>query len=216
MPRNHRKCHKNAWLHIMNKGSNHQNIFLTDDQRYYFLYLLKIAVQRYGAEIHAYCLMSNHYHILIKTPRANISEIMQYIDGNYAAIFNIREKRKGPVFISRYKSIIINSKKYLLDLCRYIHRNPVKANLVQAPQDYPWSSCQFYFSSKKCPSWLSTKKIFKALKEFLPTTSIQVFTLEQVRLDLNEIIKQIKKENKTIKTDIKTAITPSIDSVTFF
>lgn len=148
-----------AWYHVMNRGANHQCIFITEEHRRIFLSLLEDITNKFYVEIHAYCLMDNHYHILIKTPFPNLGKVMQYLDGVYTQRFNRSSKRDGPLFRGRYKAILIDSDSYLLQLSRYIHLNPVESNLCQDPFDYQWSSYRFYIQFVDKPKWLYCKMI---------------------------------------------------------
>lgn len=150
-----------AWYHVMNRGIRKEDIFYNDSHRYAFLYLLGKAKDIYGIEIHAYCLMSNHYHLIIHTPRGNISEAMKYINSTYAQIFNSSMKRDGPIFRGRFRAIIISADEYLIRLSRYIHLNPLKAKLVSDLVDYKWSSYPSYLERTQFPEWLTKTEIIK-------------------------------------------------------
>ncbi len=138
----------------MNRGLSRQTIFHTNEHRELFLNLLADIHQRFGVQIHAYCLMDNHYHLLLYTPKSNLSRAMRHLDGVYTQRFNKSQKRDGPLFRGRYKSILIDADNYLLQVSRYIHLNPVEANIVELPQEYHWSSCRFFLDSTGAPSWL--------------------------------------------------------------
>lgn len=148
-----------AWYHVMNRGINRNNIFFNDKQRHAFLRFLNEATKIYGIEIHAYCLMNNHYHIIIHTPRGNISQAMKYLNSRYAQFVNLSMKRDGPLFKGRFKAIIISADDYLLTLSRYIHLNPLEAKLVNDIQLYTWSSLPIYLGKRKPPDWLFTQEI---------------------------------------------------------
>src|SRR5512136_2134007 len=105
-----------------------------------FLEYLTSATVRYGAAIHAYCLMSNHYHLLLETPAGNLSQIMQHINSAYTTYFNVKRKRAGHLFQGRYKTILVEAGAYATELSRYIHLNPVRAGIAARPEEYPWSS----------------------------------------------------------------------------
>src|ERR1700733_6569213 len=107
MPRPLRIEYEDAWYHVMNRGANHQPIFYTEVHREIFINLLKEISEKYFVEIHAFCLMDNHYHLLINTPLPNLSRAMRHLDGLYTQRFNIMEKRDGSLFRGRYKSILI-------------------------------------------------------------------------------------------------------------
>lgn len=109
--------------------------------------------------IHAYCLMSNHYHLLLETPSGNLSQIMQHINGAYTNYFNTKRKRYGHLFQGRYKAILIEADEYVKELSRYIHLNPVRAGMVTKPEEYRWSSFIDYAGDRKAPDWLTTKLI---------------------------------------------------------
>ena len=101
---------------------------------------LKQAQGKYGYLLHCYVLTTNHYHLLIETPMGNLSRVMHYINSSYTNYINIKRRRSGHLFQGRYKAILIDRDSYLLELSRYIHLNPVRAKLVEKPQDYPYSS----------------------------------------------------------------------------
>ena len=119
-----------AWYHVMNRGAGHREIYSDDVSRRRFLMLLDDINERYDVEIHAWCLMSNHYHLLVCTPKPNLGRAMRHVDGVYAQWWNRHRGTDGPLFRGRYKAILVDSNSYLLQLSRYIHRNPLEANLV--------------------------------------------------------------------------------------
>ena len=123
-----------AWYHVMNRGVDRQPIFLHDAHRESFLSLLSDISRSYQVEIHAYCLMNNHYHLLVRTPLGNISRAMRHLNGVYTQRFNSMEKRDGSLFRGRFKAILVEADEYLLRLSRYIHLNPVAAKLVKRAQ----------------------------------------------------------------------------------
>jgi putative transposase len=155
---------EDAWYHVMNRGVNHQSIYLNDSHRYDFIEMLAQGIELYGIEVHGYCLMNNHYHVLIKTPRGNLSRAMQYINGTYSARFNKRENRDGPLFRGRYKAILVENDHYLYRISRYIHLNPVQAQLVQLPEEYKWSSYLDFLGAR--PYLLSSLKTHEILLPF--------------------------------------------------
>ncbi len=124
------------------------------DDREKFLSYLATATERYHARIHVYCLMSNHYHLLLETPDGNLSQIMRHINGAYTTYFNTRHQRVGHLFQGRYKAILVEADEYLTSLSWYIHLNPVRAGMVSAPEDCIWSSYHCYIHWKKSPEWL--------------------------------------------------------------
>lgn len=157
--------YENAFYHVMNRGRDRQTVFHNPEYYQAFLQCLVEAHKRFGLEVQAYCLMSNHYHLLIKTPRANLSRIMRHIDGLYTQRHNRLRKRDGSLFRGRYKAIIIEASSYLLQVSRYIHRNPMetKAPLVEALEAYPWSSYACYINQSPSPDWLNRDAIYGEL-----------------------------------------------------
>jgi len=156
MSRPLRITYPGAWYHVMNRGLARNPIFATDDHRLIFLDLLAEIHDRYQAEIHAYCLMNNHYHLLIRTPQGNISRMMRHLNGIYTQRFNSTTNRDGPLFRGRYKSILVDADAYLLQLSRYIHLNPVQAKIVKKAEQFVWSSYRAYIVDVE-PYWLNTQ-----------------------------------------------------------
>jgi REP element-mobilizing transposase RayT len=148
-----------AHYHVTSRGNERKDVFKSQKDREQFLQYLESAVSRYDAVIHAYCLMSNHYHLLLETPSGNLSKIMQHINGAYTNYFNMKRKRNGHLFQGRYKAIVIEADEYAQELSRYIHLNPVRANMVANPEEYRWSSYLDYISARKRPEWLETSFI---------------------------------------------------------
>ena len=137
-----------AFYHVTARGNDKKKIFLSiQDYDKFFSYLSE-ACHKYGAVIHAYVLMGNHYHLLVETPQANLSLFMHFINSSYTTYFNIKRKRSGHLFQGRYKAFLIEKDSYLLELSRYIHLNPVNAHMVENPDEYVYSSYRAYLSIK--------------------------------------------------------------------
>lgn len=129
-----------AVYHVTARGNARADIFADAEDRDSFLKLLQIVVKRYRWQCHAYCLMDNHYHLLIETPDANLSRGMRQLNGLYTQRSNRRHRQVGHLLQGRFKAILVEKESHLLALCRYIVRNPVAARMVQRAEDWPWSS----------------------------------------------------------------------------
>jgi REP element-mobilizing transposase RayT len=136
-----------------------QPIFRDDEDRCIFIDIIGEASERFAIEIHAYVLMENHYHLLLKTIDPNLSKTMQWIGTTYTRRFNLRHGGSGHLFQGRFKSIIVENDRYLSQLSYYIHRNPLRAGIVDRLGDYQWSSYTVYAYKKKKPDWLKTDLI---------------------------------------------------------
>ena len=154
MARPLRITYPGAFYHVTSRGNERKDVFKSKRDRERFLEYLESASQRYDAVVHAYCLMGNHYHLLMETPSGNLSQIMRHINGAYTTYFNVKRKRSGHLFQGRYKAILIDIDEYAKELSRYIHLNPVRARMVETPEEYEWSSYQFYIGKQKPPEWL--------------------------------------------------------------
>ncbi len=165
MSRPQRIQYENAFYHVMNRGRGRQIIFHSDEYYSAFIQTLKEAYERFDAIIHAYCLMGNHYHMLIETPRANLDRVMRHINGVYTQRYNRLKKTDGPLFRGRYKAILVEKDSYLLQLSRYIHRNPVdmKQPIVETLESYRWSSYPAYINRAKAEPWLYREKTYEML-----------------------------------------------------
>ena len=151
---------KGAYYHILSRGNNQSNIFQSDEDRQDFLYILADMSERFEIEIYAYVLMDNHYHLLLRTMRPNLSKSMQWLGTRYTRRFNLRNLQSGHLFQGRFKSIIVENDAYLLRLSCYIHRNPLRAGIVERLANYKWSSYRFYAYKNKPPEWLKTWPVF--------------------------------------------------------
>ena len=143
-----------AFYHITSPGNERKAIFKSKQDRIRFLDYLGSATDRYGACVHVYCLMNNHYQLLMETPLGNLSQIMRHINGAYTTYFNVKRGRSGHLFQGRYKSILVEVDEYAKALSRYIHLNPVRANMVSVPEDFQWSSYNQYIGKQKARKWL--------------------------------------------------------------
>jgi len=145
-----------AVYHVMNRGAARQATFAGDADHQAFLDTVAEAHRLWGIEVFAYCLMGNHYHLCLRTPRGNLSRVMRHIDGIYTQRFNRRHHRDGTLFRGRYKAILVDASEYLAAVIRYIHLNAVDAGIVKMPEDYRWASHRYYRQTKGAPSWLNT------------------------------------------------------------
>ncbi|MCP3892618.1 MAG: transposase, partial [Desulfobulbaceae bacterium] len=152
-----------AWYHVMNRGRRSEPIFHQHSDYQMFLELLKQSKELWNINIAAYCLMTHHYHILIQTPDANISRAMRHINSIYTQRFNKKHGFDGPLFRGRFKSVLVCDDSHLLELVRYIHKNPVRASRVTDMADYRWSSHKGYLSYAKTWNWIEKDLIFSML-----------------------------------------------------
>lgn len=133
-----------ALYHVTDRGNHKQDIFLDDDDRLTFFDMLRYTIRKYPFSIHSFTLMTNHYHMMIQTQNVPIGQIMGYVNSWYAKNFNEKYHQTGHLFQGRFKSRLITSDVYCLNVFRYIHRNPLKAGIVSSLEDYKWSSYRTY------------------------------------------------------------------------
>ena len=155
MTRPLRIIYPGAVYHITSRGNARAKIFQDDSDRENFLSLLGAVVERYNWLCHAYCLMDNHYHLLIETPDANLCTGMRQLNGAFTQTCNRRHKTCGHVFQGRFKAILVDKHKYLLELCRYVVLNPVRAGMVERAEQWPWSSYLATAGLTSASPWLS-------------------------------------------------------------
>jgi len=148
-----------AFYHVMNRGLEYRTIYRDKTDYDRFLKIIHKAHLRFGVILHAYCLMPNHYHLLLETPKGHLSRALKHIDGVYTQGFNRKPKRVGPLFQGRFKSILVDMDTYALQVSRYIHLNPVKAHLCEAPEKYPYSSMAAFIGRRDPGDDLETKFI---------------------------------------------------------
>ena len=154
-----------AIYHVLSRGDRREAIVRDDRDRSLLLEILARTCGRTAWEIHAYCLMSNHFHFVVETPRSNLSTGMQWLLGSYTQRFNRRHGLSGHLFGGRYKALLVDGREggYLRRVCDYVHLNPVRAGMIgseAAVHSYPWSSCAHYVgSARQRPAWLRTDRL---------------------------------------------------------
>ena len=145
-----------AVYHVTSRGNARADIFEADRDRETFLRILGVVVKRFNWLCHAYCLMNNHYHLLIETPEGNLSAGMRQLNGVYTQAFNRAHRRDGHVFKGRFTAILVEKESHLLELCRYVVLNPVRAGMVERPEQYRWSSYRPTLGKAAKPALLTT------------------------------------------------------------
>jgi len=150
---------------VTSRGNARADIFADTKDRQKFLLLLESVVNRFNWICHAYCLMDNHYHLMIETPDGNLSMGMRHLNGVYTQAFNRRHKRIGHVFQGRFKAIIVEKESHLMELCRYVVLNPVRAGMVTSPRNWRWSSYRATGGNAKKGSCISTDWILGQFSE---------------------------------------------------
>jgi putative transposase len=180
-----------AFYHVMLRGNGGQNIFFNDDERQKMCSLIDEGIQRYNHRIHAFCLMSNHIHLLVQVANVPLSVIMQNLASRYCRYFHLCHKTRGHLFQERFKALLVQEECYFKRLLRYIHMNPVNAHLVQKPEDYRWSGHRAYLEEGEF-FWLTTHY---GLKKFADT-------LEEARVRYqNYVLKQDSEEDLKLLKD---------------
>jgi REP element-mobilizing transposase RayT len=207
-----------AFYHILSRGNEGRVIVGDDADRKRLLEAIGQAAERFDLEIFAYVLMTNHYHLLLRTRQANLSNAMQWFGTTYTRRYNNRHGRTGHLFQGRFKSILVENEAYLMRLSFYIHRNPLRAGLVQRLADYPWSSYKAYAYGRAAPEWLSTGLILARMPAEDPhkgyREKAQAYVAEEARLWENlrhgvmlgsrEFVERIRREHlpSELETDM--------------
>ncbi|MCM2266025.1 MAG: transposase [Desulfuromonadales bacterium] len=162
MSRKPRIHYPDAVYHVILRGNAGEQIFFEDRDRYRFYLLLQYAAEAYRCRIHAFCLMSNHLHLVIQVEAVPLTRIMQNISQRYTQWINRMRSRTGHVFQGRYKALLVDADAYLLELVRYVHLNPVRAGAAQTAADYPWTGHRGYLGNE-CLPWLTSDLVLSML-----------------------------------------------------
>jgi len=193
--------YEGAIYHIIVKGIDGIEIFTDDVDRNKFLQLLQKMVNFHKVHLFSYVLMDTHFHLLLKTEEANLSQAMQLLNSSYAHWFNYKHIRKGHLFQDRYKSYPISNFQYLLNISSYISLNPVEAGIVDAsePEKYKWGSFRYFFSQKDVPPWLKITEFLKLceinVKEFLNLIKKNSFEKNK---KIDAILNEISNFNQSV------------------
>lgn len=185
-----------AHYHVMLRGNGGDKIFFDPSDQELFLKLLSENITRFNFRIHAFCLMTNHVHLALQVNETSISKIIQNISFRYTSIINKKTQRIGHLFQGRFKAILIDADNYLLRLIQYIHLNPVRANIVESPEHYLWSSHRAYLNLSKI-EWLTTNDV---LNYFSPESTKAREKYKLFMMDDNSSTKQINFETSNQKT----------------
>ena len=145
-----------ALYHVTSRGNRKEDIYLDDEDRMDWLAVLGQTCKRFNWVIHAYCQMTNHYHLLVETIDGNLSRGMRQLNGVYSQRFNRRHSQTGHLLQGRYKAILVQHDSYLLELSRYVVLNPIRARMVEYLDTWPWSSYPAVMGAKEAPAWLDT------------------------------------------------------------
>ncbi len=163
MPRKQRVDFPGAWHHVMNRGRRREAVFVDDDGCQLFLDVIGAAVEHNGCEVHGYSLMPNHFHLLVRSARGDLSAFMREVVGVYSQRLNRLHGWDGAVFRGRFKSQLVTDEAYLGHLLAYLHLNPVRAHLVSRPDEPSWTSHRPYLGLDRPPPWLSTETLLGLL-----------------------------------------------------
>ena len=206
-----------ALYHITSRGDNRKAIYFEETDFELFLSVLNDVCEQYNWVIHSYCLMTNHYHLLIETPDANLSKGIRQLNGVFSQKINKKHRRVGHLFQGRYKSILIDKDAYLLELCRYIVLNPVRAKMVDSPSQWIWSNWHYMVGNITSPPWLATDSILSlfshnrkdAIKEYCEFVfsgegiSIWENLRHQVFLGNDEFVEKYQSLQDELNGDLK-------------
>lgn len=172
-----------ALYHLTSRGNAKAGIYLDDSDRRIFLRFLASTISRFKWKLYAYCLMSNHYHLLVETPVPNLSRGMRHLNGCYTQAFNRRHGRVGHVLQGRFLGIIVERESYLLELSRYISLNPVRAGMVRDAAEWPWSSYRATAGLEPSPTWVTTAPLLSTFSDE-PATAMKRYA-EFVAIGIN-------------------------------
>ena len=147
-----------ALYHVASRGNARQPIYLEEQDFDLFLEVLAKVCERFNWVVHSYCLMTNHYHLLLETSDGNLSKDMRQLNGVYIQRFNRKHRRVGHLYQGQYKAILVDKESYLLEVGRYILLNPIRAHMVDSPAEYKWSSWHAIMGEDEAPEWLAVNQ----------------------------------------------------------
>ncbi len=151
--------------HVTSRGDRREAIYFSDADRQQWLTIFAEVCQRFNWRCHAWCQMTNHYHLVVETPEANLAQGMRQLNGVYTQYINRAHRRVGHVFQGRYKAILVERDAYLVELSRYVVLNPVRAGMVSLPGEWPWSSWQAMMGQAPSAEWLETRWLLRQFSE---------------------------------------------------
>jgi len=180
--------------HVTSRGDRREDIYENDEDRKTWLELLGNTCRRYNWRCHAYCLMDNHYHIVIETAEANLSKGMRHLNGIYTQYHNRKHSRVGHVFQGRFKGILVERDNYLLELSRYVVLNPVRAKMTKTTKAWKWSSYKAMTGEVPAPTWLETDWILEQFAKQRKKAIEKYINFIREGIDLPPIWKQLKNQ----------------------
>ena len=157
-----------ALYHVTSRGDRRESIAGDDTDRQAWLAVLEQGLERFEATAFAYCLMGNHYHVVMQTHRPNLSRLMRHVNGVYTQTYNRRHGVVGHLFQGRFKAILVEAESYFLEVCRYVDLNPVRASMVKRPHDWAWSSYRAHSGRVEAPAWLDSGALHRRLAPHAP------------------------------------------------
>src|SRR3989344_1494867 len=194
MPRSPRLNVPDLIYHVFSRGNNRENVFFEEKDYHRFLDNLERFSTSFHYDIYAYCILPNHFHLLLRTHSTSLSKIMQVLMTAYTMYANKKYQRVGHIFQGRFHSIVVEKETYLLQVFRYIHLNPVEAGLADAPENYPWSSYQFYLTEINRIPWLSYTEVLEMFSKDI-TKQIQLlkeFTIFEISGTFDPMKEQVR------------------------
>ncbi|MFM9970036.1 MAG: transposase [Burkholderiales bacterium] len=153
---------------MTSRGDRREPIFDDDADRTAWLAVLEEGLDRFEATVYAYCLMDNHYHIVLQTHRPNLLRLMRHLNGVYTQRYNRRHGKVGHLFQGRFKAVLVDEESYFLEVCRYVDLNPVRARMVKRPEDWNWSSYRAHTGLAEALAWLDSSALHKRLAPRAP------------------------------------------------
>ncbi|MBI4190153.1 MAG: transposase [Betaproteobacteria bacterium] len=157
-----------ALYHVTSRGDRREPIFEDDADREAWLVVVGQGLERFDATAFAYCLMGNHFHLVVQTRQPNLSRLMRQINGVYTQRYNRRHAKVGHLFQGRFKAVVVDEEAYFLEVCRYVDLNPVRAKMAKRPQDWPWSSYRAHTGRVTSPAWLDSPALHRRLAPRAP------------------------------------------------
>jgi len=191
-----------AIYHVTSRGDRRELIFRDDADRESLLDVVDRSMGRMDAEAFAFCLMGNHYHFVVHTRQANLSQLMRQVNGEYTRAFNRRHATSGHVFQGRFHAVLVDRESYLVDVCRYVELNPVKAGLVQRPDQWRWSSFLANSGQRPAPAWLATSVVHGHLLGFDIASEHDRLRAAQLYADLVHSSQDADLWNKHLRAQI--------------